>query len=278
MVAVALGLGAAISWGVADLLGGLKSRQLGVLTVLAGSQVFGALLIGAMVVARGQGPPATQYLVYGVLGGLSGLAALAAFYRGMAVGAMSVVAPISATGAAIPVTVGIATGDRPAAIQALGLVLALVGIRLVSREGGGNVGAKTAAGTGLALAAALGFGGFFVGMDAASDGDVLWPLLASRACDVVLLVAVFMVARPGVTLRPPDVRDVIAIGLFEVAANTLFAVASREGLVSLVAVLASFYPVATIFLARLVLKERIHRVQGVGVALAIAGVAAIAAG
>ena len=279
MVAVALGLAASLSWGLADFLGGVKTRQLNVLVVLVISQAFGALLVALIIAGRGQGPPATEYLVYGVLGGLSGLAGLAAFYRGLAVGAMAVVAPIAATGAAIPVTVGIATGDRPGAIQVAGLVLALAGVVLASREVG-QEGARTkvAAGTGLALVAALGFGGFFVGLDAASDGDVLWALLAARSFDVLLLVAIALALRPGHDLSPRDVRDVAAVGLFDVAANALFALASTEGLVSVVAVLASLYPVVTIFLARLILKERVRRVQGVGVVLALSGVAAIAAG
>jgi len=232
-----------------------------------------------IIVARGEGPPATEYLLIGALAGLSGLAGLAAFYRGMAVGAMSVVAPISATGAAIPVTVGIATGDRPRAVQVAGLVLALVGVVLASREAReGSAGTKVAAGTGLALVAAVGFGGFFVGLDLASEGDVLWALLAARSVDIVLLVAVGLALRPGHDLSARDLRDLAAVGVFDVAANALFAFASTQGLVSLVAVLASLYPVTTIFLARLVLKESVRTSQAVGVALALLGVAAIAAG
>ena len=279
MVAVALGLAAGISWGIADFIGGLKSRQLSVLAVLLVSQVAGAVLLALIVAARGEGPPATEYLVYGVLGGLSGLAGLAAFYRGMAVGAMAVVAPISATGAAIPVTVGLATGERPGALQLIGLVLALAGVVLAAREVTGESATRqVAAGTGLALLAACGFGFFFVGMDAASDGDVLWALLVSRVFDVLVLAGVALALAPGRGFTAPDVRDMVAVGVFDVTANALFAFASTRGLVSLVAVLASMYPVVTVVLARLVLKERVRRVQEVGVALALVGVAAIAAG
>ncbi|MBA3298712.1 MAG: DMT family transporter [Thermoleophilaceae bacterium] len=279
MVAVALGLAAGISWGVADFLGGLKSRQLNVVAVLVISQAAGALLVGLIVAARGQGPPELHFLLYGVLGGVAGLVGLAAFYRGMAVGAMAVVAPISATGAAIPVAVGLSTGDRPSAIQVVGLVLAMVGVVLASREGGeGAGGARLAAGTGLALVAALGFGAFFVGLDAASDGDVLWALLAARSFDVILLCALAVTLGRGARMSARDLRDVVAVGLLDVLANALFALASTRGLVSLVAVLASLYPVVTIFLARLVLKERIRASQGAGVALALVGVAAIASG
>jgi len=161
VVAVALGLAAGICWGVADFLGGVKSRQLSVVVVLVLSQAAGALVLGVIVAARGQGPPELHFLVYGVLGGLAGLAGLAAFYRGLAVGAMAVVAPISATGAAIPVVVGLSTGDRPGPIQVVGLVLVLVGVVLASREAasaaeGARPGSRTGAGVGLALIAALG--------------------------------------------------------------------------------------------------------------------------
>ena len=277
MVAVALGLAASVSWGLADFLGGLKSRQLDVLTVLLLSQAVGLLLVGVAVAARGEGPPDTHFLVYGMLAGLSGLLGLAAFYRGMAVGAMSVVAPISATGASIPVIVGLTTGDRPSGFQAVGLVLALVGVVMASRERGA-AGARIASGTGLAVGAAAGFGGFFVGLDAASDGDVLWALLAARSVDVVLLVALALALRPAAALSAVDTRDLAAVGLFDVCANALFALASTEGLVSLVAVLASLYPVVTILLARAVLGERVTASQGAGVLLTLVGVAAIAGG
>lgn len=277
MAAVALALAASISWGIADFVGGLKSRRLHVLTVLLLSQAVGTVLVAALVLAGGEGPPDARYVVYGGLAGLSGLVGLAAFYRGMAVGAMSVVAPISATGAAIPVVVGVATGERPSAIQAAGLLLALAGVVIASREKGA-AGPRLAAGTGLALAAAAGFGGFFVGIDASSDGGVLWALLAARTFDVALLGAVALALRPGLVPSGRDTRDIALVGFFDVAANALFALASTEGLVSLVAVLASLYPVVTIFLARAVLGERVRPSQGAGVVLALVGVAAIAGG
>ena len=277
MAAVALALAASVSWGLADFLGGLKSRRLGVLAVLFLSQAVGLLLVAVLVAARGEGPPDGGFLLLAAVAGLSGLVGLAAFYRGMAVGAMSVVAPISATGAAIPVAVGVATGDRPSAIQAVGLVLALVGVVAASREEGA-AGARLAAGTGLALVAAVGFGGFFVGMDAASDGGVLWALLAARAFDVLLLAAVALASWQRLKPSAADARDIAAVGLFDVGANGLFAAASTKGLVSLVGVLASLYPVVTILLARAVLGERISPSQGAGVVLALVGVAAIAGG
>jgi drug/metabolite transporter (DMT)-like permease len=115
-------------------------------------------------------------------------------------------------------------------------------------------------------------------MDSASDGGILWALLAARVLDVVLLFALVAAMRPGLALSGRDTRDIAAIGIFDVAANGLFAAASTEGLVSVVAVLASLYPVVTIFLARAVLGERIRASRGFGVVLALLGVAAIAGG
>lgn len=279
MVAVALGLAAGISWGIADFVGGVTCRRLNVLTVLVCSQVVGTVLLLTVVAARGVGPPEPRFLLYGALAGLAGLAALAAFYRGLEIGRMAVVTPIAATGAAIPVAVGLATGERPSALQAAGLLLAFAGVLLVSRERPeGAARTRAATGTGLALVAALGFGAFFVGMDAAGDGDVLWALLAARSLDAVLLVAVAATLGRGIRLARRDVRDVAAVGTFDVAAGALFAFGSTVGLVSLVAVLASLYPVVTIVLASLVLNERIRASQGAGVALALAGVVAIAGG
>jgi drug/metabolite transporter (DMT)-like permease len=278
VLAVALGLGASLAWGMADFLGGLKSRKLDLLAVLAISQgvALGILLVA--VVARGEGPPGGDALPWAVLAGAAGVLGLAAFYRGLAIGAMSVVAPIGGLGAALPVIVGIATGDRPSALQAAGIAVALGGVVLASREEAPKGGTRVAAGVGLALLAALGFGTFFTAMDAAGDGDVLWALLVARAASVVLLSVAVAVSRPDLGAAGPHLSTIALIGVLDMGANGLFAVAATEGLVSVVAVLASLYPVVTVLLARQVLDERIRPSQAAGVAAALAGVALIAAG
>jgi drug/metabolite transporter (DMT)-like permease len=246
------------------------------------SQGMGLVLIAGIVAVRGVGPPAGEYALYGALSGLAGVVGLAAFYRGLAVGAMAVVAPISATAAVIPVAVGVLTGERPSALQGVGVALALLGVALVSREtdedGEAGRATRVATGAGLAALAALGFGSVFVAMDAASEGDVFWAILVNRIAGVGLLATLTLGLRPSLALEPADVRALVAIGVLDISANSLFAVAATEGLLSLVAVLASLYPVATIVLARYVLHERVRRSQQAGVAGALAGVGLITAG
>ena len=279
MVAVALGLAASVSWGLADFIGGTKSRALDLLAVLVVSQGVALVLLVVAVALRAEGPPGAEPLLYAAGAGAAGVAGLAALYRGLAVGAMAVVAPIAALGAGIPVVVGVATGDRPGAVQVAGIVLALAGVALAAREESPeDGGARLAVGVGLAAAAAVGIGLFLVGMDAAGDEDVLWALAAARLTSVVLLVAAVLATRPDVAATRPHLAAVAAIGVLDLAANALFTLASTEGLVSVAAVCSSLYPVVTIVLAASLLGERVRPAQGAGVVLVMLGVVGIAAG
>ena len=226
----------------------------------------------------------TQLNVFGdfqpKLSAVAGVTGLLAFYRGLAIGNMGVVAPISATAAVVPVVVGIATGDRPGAVQVAGIALALTGVVLASREevvGEGPV-PRTARGAGLAMVSALGFGFFFLCMDKASDGDVAWAMLVNRITGVGLLLTATLILRPPMRIRRPDITALILIGALDIGANATFALASTKGLVSVVAVLGSLYPLTTVGLAALVLQERPHRLARAGVATALVGVALVAAG
>jgi drug/metabolite transporter (DMT)-like permease len=279
VAALLLAFASSVSWGAGDFLGGLKSRRLPVLNVLVAAQVTGFLLIGAFVAIRGEGPPGGDLALWGPLSGLAGAIGLAAFYRGLAIGNMGVVAPISATAAIVPLVVGVAGGDRPGTAQSVGIALALAGVVLASREEvGGRLGGPTARGAGLALVSALGFGLFFVGIDRASDEDVAWAILANRATSVAVLVLAFAVLRPPLRIGRQDLPVLVLIGMLDIGANAMFAVASTEGLVSLVSVLGSLYPLTTVGLAAVVIGERPHRIAQVGVVLALTGVALIAAG
>jgi uncharacterized membrane protein len=280
MLAIGLALAASLTWGIADFLGGWKSRQLALLAVVATSQTVGLLIMGAVVLARGEPAPGAEYLVYAALAGICGPVGLAAFYRGMAIGSMSVIAPISATAAVVPLVFGIATGDRLGFVQGLGVALALAGVALASREEADEAAGsgRVATGVGLALISALGFGGFFVSMDAASEADPAWALFFQRVTSVSLFTAAVVAYRPSFSMTRPDLGALVAIGGLEMAANALYAAASTEGLVSIVSVLASLYPVMTIALAHVVLGERIYQTQWLGVATALTGVVLISAG
>ena len=275
MTPVLLALATSACWGVADFLGGVGARRMPTLTVLAVSEVVGLAAIGVFAVTRGDGPPPLPATGLALAAGVFGVVGLGALYRGMAVGAMAVVAPISAASALIPVAVGLARGERPSAVQLAGVVTVLAGVVLVSRQPA-PVGARVANGLGLALLAALGFGSYVVLIDEASGDGAVWAVLTARAvATAISLVAAAVLGSLRVPRR--SLGLLVAVGVFDVTANALLALALTKGLISVVSVLSSLYPVVTIALAYAVLHERIERVQAVGAATALAGVAVISA-
>jgi drug/metabolite transporter (DMT)-like permease len=277
MLAIALALAASVSWGLGDFLGGLKSRSLHVLTVLALSQAAGFAAVLVWLAVAGDGPPGGATLPWAAAAGIGGCVGLGALYRGMAVGAMGIVAPVSALAAAIPFSVGVASGERPGMLQVAGILVALAGVALASREPADRGGGR-AAGVGLALLAALGFGLYFVFLDRAAEESVPWAVSTARGTSSLIAVgAAFAV---GVTLRPgaAHLPALVAVGLCDVGANVLFGLASTRGFLSVVSVLSSLYPIVTVGLAAMLLHERIAPAQRVGVAGALAGAAMITAG
>ncbi|MDQ3066142.1 MAG: DMT family transporter [Actinomycetota bacterium] len=277
MLAIALALGASLSWGLGDFLGGLKSRTLHVLTVLVLSQVVGLAAALVWVIASGDGTPGWAATAFAAAAGASGCLGIATLYRGMAIGAMGIVAPISATAAVIPFAVGIGSGERPGVLQIAGILLALGGVGLASREPTER-GGRRADGIGLALLAALGFGLYFVFADLAADESV--PFAVATARGVSLLLALVALLVVGVTLRTgrANLPALAAVGLCDVSANVLFSLATTRGFLSVVSVLSALYPVVTVALAALVLHERVARTQRLGVGAALVGAALITAG
>jgi drug/metabolite transporter (DMT)-like permease len=269
-----------VCWGVADFLGGVQSRRLPLLAVMLWSQAVGLVGIFLFVAVRGVGPPGLGHLLPALGAGLAGIAALTAFYRALAIGTMSIVAPISAIGVVVPVIVGVAGGDRPSVLQVLGIGAATCGVILASREQSptGEGLAVARASIALALVAALGFGSFFVGLRASARFDVAWAVVAARSAGVVGLLVAAWLRRADLSLDRRARIPIVAMGLLDLSANGLYALATRHGLLSVVAVAASLYPLATVLLARAVLGERVRRVQEVGIAAAITGIVLIAAG
>jgi drug/metabolite transporter (DMT)-like permease len=277
MAAIFLALGAALSYGLGDFLGGVTSRRTHVLRVLVVSQASGAAAVVVWVVLADEpflGLGATLAALGAGIGGVSGLAAL---YRGMAIGAMGVVAPISSMAAAIPFTVGIARGERPSLLQFLGAVVALAGLGLVSRTNE-ELRGRIAAGVGLALLAAVGFGFYFVLLDVAADESPSWAVLVARLSSSGLAVAASLAA--GISLGLPRrlLLPVLGVGLCDVGANVMFALATTKGLVSVVSVLTSLYPAVTVALAAVLLRERVGRAQLAGAGAVLAGAALLTAG
>jgi drug/metabolite transporter (DMT)-like permease len=279
-MAIALALAAAASWGLADFLAGLASRRVSVPVVLF--LVEGGGLVVILAIALASGEPFFDHAgdFWSALGGgLSGVLGLGCFYAALAIGTMSVVAPISSAGVALPVVVGIATGNRPSAVTALGLVAIVAGVVLASREQheDAEVAASSRRAVGLALIGALGFGGFFALTDAPSDASVVWTLVLARSAALPFVALVIARRRPALPARTLAL-GVAAVGTIDLLATALIALANTKGDLSVVSVLGGMYPVMTVLLAAAVLKERVRGPQVVGIVLALGGVGAVAAG
>jgi drug/metabolite transporter (DMT)-like permease len=277
-----LALLSSVVWGTADFVGGLVSRRRPAFAVVAWAHVCAlvGVLVWCAVVGAFDDP--RGYLPWGMAAGLLGLGSLACFYEALAVGTMGVVAPIAASGVIVPVVIGLGQGESPSGLQLAGIAFAVVGIILASGpelravEGGTATGGKRS----LVLAglSAVGFGLVLWLIGKAAVYSVPMTLLTQRATSVTLAVVVALVLGSVGGVRPHDLLPIACVGVADAAANGLYAYASTDGLLSVISVLGSLYPVATVLLARFVLHERLARVQQVGVAVALAGVVMLGAG
>jgi drug/metabolite transporter (DMT)-like permease len=271
MLAIALALASSVVWGTADFLGGVFTRRLSLAPVLVVSQAAGllALLVGLAIMG---GFDARAFEV-GLVAGACGALGIAAFYRALATGTISIVSPISACGALVPVVLALAQGERPGRLALAGSAVALAGAVLASVHEFAGEHPNARSSVLLASTAALGIGGFlfFIG-HAAQGGHALPALVGGRVASLALLIAGAAATRSSVRLAPADVPMVSAIGLLDSGANALFALAADLGYLSVVAVLGSEYPVVTVVLAQLLLGERLTRPQTVGITLALVGV------
>ena len=277
-MAAALALAGALGWGVGDFLGGLAARRLAVLTVLAVSQAVGLVGVLVWAVLSGDAFPGFVDLLPAAGAGIAAMVGLGALYRGFAIGAMGIVAPISAAAPIVPLTVDASRGDVPGALQWLGVALVLTGIAVLSREPRADGQRVVAAGAGLAVVAALGFGLFFVGIDAGSDESAAWAVTAARSASVPVVLAAALIT--STALRPPRAMlpMLVGVGVFDTLSNVFVAAATTYGAVGIVAVLSSLYPVVTVVLAWIVLGERLSAMKRVGGVVALGGAALVAAG
>ena len=279
MTGIALALGSSISWGISDFLGGLQSRRYSALSVLLISQPVGAVLAFAVAILAAREPlPADQFAI-AMAAGAAVLVGLGAFYHGMALGSISIVATVGALGVLVPVAGGLIQGEQPTAVQAVGAALAIGGVVLVSREPDPEWRQANRAAIGFAAIAALGFGFFLLLIDRAAEADPVWAVAAARVGGVILLAAAALRLRPALPRGDrATAAALLAIGFFDILANSLFAFASTEGILPLVSVAGSLYAAVTVLLARLILGERLAPSQRTGVLLALGGVGLIAAG
>ena len=277
MTAVVLALLGAVSYGISDFIGGLASRRTSVWPVAILSCV--GSLVGAVVLALlVPGDPTRSQLWWGALAGVGAGAGTAFLYRGLSGGRMGVVAPVSGVGATvIPVLVGVWGGERPSAAVWLGMVIALPGIWLVSRE---ESGVPEPGPSGLldGVLAGVGFGVLFAALGQVPAGAGYWPLAAAEAAAVVAVVVACLALRGEMVPHAREQSWGLVSGLLAAAAGVSFLLATHHGLLTVSAVLISLYPAFTVLLAALVLRERIHLVQAVGLALCGVAVVLVAAG
>ncbi len=285
MTAVLLALGASAAWGASDFLGGLRARAVALPAVLVLSQAGGLVLTGAVLLAAGGAIPWDPRLIYGFLGGLAAVVDLGLIYMVIARGPVILIAPIAALGASIPVAFGLAGGDPVSATIIAGLGCALLGSVAVSYEPDDGTSEGLGTTLPLALAAGAGIGAAMLLLQRASEVDPLWAVGSLRVGGVLGALAVGAVALARRGSRPPALRSLqpeilgslALIGVMDALADFGYASATTSGSLSTVAVLSSLYPVVTVALGCVVLRQRVFPVQIAGVGLAITGIALLAA-
>lgn len=275
-MAVLLALASALVWGGSDFCGGLAARRAPAQAVVLVSQALGLVLLVALLPWFG-GSPRPLDLALGAVAGLCGGGGLVVFYRALAGGVMSVVAPTTGVcAAAVPVLTGLALGERIGVAAAVGIALALVAVVLVAAEGGlASLRTVRPATLGPAVLAGVLFGLFFVLLHRTQPQSGLWPLVAARTASVLLIGVAALVARRSVRVPARTAPAVAASGVGDVSANALYLVATQHGSLAITGVLGSLYPASTVLLAQLVLRERLVRSQAAGLATAAAAVVLI---
>jgi drug/metabolite transporter (DMT)-like permease len=280
-MAVLLALFGALTYGLSDFVGGLVSRRASAWSVAVVAQLSSAACTVAVAVT-GTGSPHAPDFGWAVLAGVGSGIGVGFLYRGFSSGRMSVVAPISAVGSAVvPILAGTVTGERPAVLVWVGIALALPGVWLVSSApapgpGESGAGARTAAGVLDGVLAGLGFGVLFAALGQIPAGAGLWPLAVAQLASIPAVIVISVVLGARWVPRGRSVWWALVAGPLGAAATLLFLLASQRGFLTVAGVLVSLYPATTVLLASLVLRERIHRAQGLGLGLCALAVALVA--
>jgi drug/metabolite transporter (DMT)-like permease len=268
-----LSLASGAAWGGGDFAGGLAAKRANVFRVVAVAHACGLVAMLAMAFLTGEAVPPPADLWWGASAGIAGAFGIAALYQALAIGRMGVVAPVaSVVTGVLPVLVGLRTEGMPDRLQLLGFAVAMLSVWLVARS---NEYVDSHRGLGLAVLAGVMFGLFLIAGKQAGHHGVFWPMVAARIASTALMVVI-------VGFLPRDPRPLrsalwamVLSGLLDSAGNSLFIAATRHGRLDVAAVLSSLYPASTVILARLVLKERISKLQGVGIVGALLSVALI---
>ena len=277
---VTLALASAAFYGAADFLGGIASKRADSVVVTFVAQAAGLVLLALLLPVLPSSSPVRGDYVWGVAAGVAGSAGVALLYRALAIGTMSIVAPITAVcAAAVPVLVALALGERPGILAGMGIVLTAVAITLLSRGQSSDTSARAkrwaTTSVGMALISGVAVGLFFLCLAQTSDDAGLWPLIAGRSVSVPLFGLMAARKPQSVRLELRVAMTAVGCGTVDMLANALYLIATRYGPLSLVATLASLYPASTVLLARLTLGERLSGSQALGVACALVAVALI---
>ena len=279
MLAAALALLASLSWGTSDFLAGLQARRSTAWTAALGGQVVASLALIALLLVVAPARPSLGAMAAPLVGGAVGGIGVVLQYRALALVDMSVVSPIVAGAALVPVLWGTAIGERPGALQIVGIAMTLTGIVLISRRAPGaaatavdRIGVLVAAGT------AVAFGLFLVALKYGGKADPLWTVTVARTAAVLMLLGVAGATRPAIRLRRGALPALVVVGLLIVAANLLFTSATTLGYLSIVGVLGWLNPAVTMGWARVVLHERLRPLQIGAAVVVFAGIVCLTLG
>lgn len=276
LVQAGLSLATAAAWGAADFSGGFASKRAEVFRVVAVAHACGLVMMLALAWFSGEPMPPASTLWWGAAAGVTGAFGVAALYKGLAIGRMGVIAPVaSVLTAVIPVIIGMATEGLPDRLQLAGFALALVSIWLIARPDGELDSHR---GLGLAILAGVSFGLFLACAKQAGHHGVFWPMTAARVASTALMLIIVTFSPRDSRPLLPNLIPILIAGVLDSGANALFVAATQHGRLDVAAVLSSLYPASTVVLARVLLKERISGMQGVGIAAALLSVALISAG
>lgn len=291
MTAVLLALVTALCYGVGNYMGPVLTRSNPLIAILLVGQTVGIVVAGLFLVAVGTEAPDRTHLMLGLLAGVFNAVALASVYAAAAIGPMSIVVPLGATGGVVPVLVAIVSGERPSTLQLLGIPLAIGGVVVAAMRQRvpipSSVGAPGPGGSpahaspkviGLSVLCAISFGLFLTFLGEATDPDPAWSIFTSRASVLACTVAFFLLKRPDIRMSRASIAKAVVPGLLLVVGTATYAQATTQGLVSVVAVLATLSPVVTVGLAVVLLGERMARRQQAGVATAMVGIVLLAGG
>ena len=267
------GLTAAACWGAGDFCGGLATKAAAAYRVIISSQLVSLLLLVLLAITLHEPLPTIDHLLLAGVAGIIGAIGMLALYRALAVGQMGVAAPVSAVVAAgVPVIVGSFIEGPPSTAQLIGFGLALVAVWFISRTGNSAVQWRD---LGLPIIAGLGFGTFYVLIGSAGQSAVWWPLVAARIGSLSALFCVTLIKRQPRLVEKQALKLIVLIGVFEVGGNACYILARQAGRLDVAAVLASLYPAVTVWLAGFFLKERMYRLQSIGVLAALAAIVLI---